>query len=159
MKVQDVMTKGVVSCRPETNLAVAAALMWDHDCGTLPVVDDAGKLTGLITDRDMCIALGTRNRLPSEITAGEVACGRVRACKPCDDIHTALKMMCCAHVHRIPVVDTQGVLVGVLSIDDVVRRAQHVIGTKRPDISYEDVVNTLRGICAHGAQVRNRRAA
>ena len=62
MRVRDLMTKTVVFCRHETNLAAATALMWDNDCGTLPVVSESGKVIGIITDRDICIALGTRNR-------------------------------------------------------------------------------------------------
>src|SRR5687767_2241764 len=59
MKVQEVMTEGVKTCGSDANLATAAAIMWNADCGVLPVVDD-GKVIGVITDRDMAIALGTR---------------------------------------------------------------------------------------------------
>ena len=62
MRVQDVMTKAVASCHADASLAAVAALMWEHNCGQLPVVSDDGKVTSVITDRDICIALGTRNQ-------------------------------------------------------------------------------------------------
>lgn len=68
MEVRDVMTKTVASCHPETNLAAAGALMWETDCGVLPVVDERRKVSGVITDRDVCIALTTSDRRPSAMT-------------------------------------------------------------------------------------------
>ena len=65
MKIRDVMTKAVASCRPETHLAAAGALMWETDCGVLPVVDERRQVTGVLTDRDVCIALTTNDRRPS----------------------------------------------------------------------------------------------
>src|SRR5215467_1479891 len=72
MKVRDLMTTNAAFCRPETNLAAVGALMWEHDCGLIPVVDDPGKVTGVITDRDICIALSTRDRQPSKIMTREI---------------------------------------------------------------------------------------
>ena len=63
MRIKDVMTREPATCSPATDLAAAAALMLDKDCGILPVVDDHGKLVGVVTDRDMYIALATRNVL------------------------------------------------------------------------------------------------
>ena len=73
MKVRDVMTAAAVCCKPETNIGSAVELLWSHDCGMLPVVDTDRKLLGVVTDRDICIAMGTRNRLPGDLTVGEVA--------------------------------------------------------------------------------------
>ena len=67
MKVQEVMNRAVASCRPDTSLAAAAALMWEHNCGQLPVVNHEGKVSAVITDRDICIALGTRNQRACEL--------------------------------------------------------------------------------------------
>jgi CBS domain-containing protein len=87
MKVKDIMTAQPLTCAPDTNLAAAAALMLDADCGILPVTQD-GKLVGIVTDRDMYIALATRNKLASQVTAGEVARKQVftvRAGRRCTD--------------------------------------------------------------------------
>jgi len=148
-RVQDVMAEHPVFCRSGTNLAEAAALMWECECGVLPVVGAEGKVAGVITDRDICIALGTEDRRPSQFTAGEVAGGHVFSCAPGDDIHDALKIMRQARRRRLPVVDHSGSLVGLLSLDEIVLRARNDDSSGRTGISYEDVVNTLRAICRH----------
>src|SRR5262245_39849072 len=98
MKVADIMTKDVKLCDPNTNLAAATEILWCTDCGALPVLDADGELVGLITDRDICIALGTRNGKASELFVRDVAAKPVFTCLPEDDIHEALKLM---REHRI----------------------------------------------------------
>ena len=61
MEVRDIMVQDVRSCHPDNNLAQVAEIMWKGGCGALPVVDESGRLLSMITDRDICIALGTRN--------------------------------------------------------------------------------------------------
>ena len=78
MKIKNLMTPEPRTCTRETNLAQAAALMLDADCGILPVVDEQGKLIGVVTDRDMYIALATMKqhhvrRLPVEGFGATVA--------------------------------------------------------------------------------------
>jgi CBS domain-containing protein len=150
MKVRDLMTTNIAFCRSETNLAAVGALMWEHDCGFIPIVDDTEKVTGVITDRDMCIALATRDRQPSQITAGEVTSVPAFVCLPDDDIQTALQTMSKERLHRLPVVNNDGGLVGILSIDDLVLRAEKGVG-KKPEISYDDVVQAFQAISAHPA--------
>jgi len=152
MKVRDLMTTKAVFCRPETNLAAVGALMWEHDCGLIPVVDDTEKVTGVITDRDICIALSTRDKQPSKITAREITTAPAYVCSPDDDIHTALITMSQERLHRLPVVDGERGLVGILSINDVLLNAEKGAG-KKPGISYEDVVQTLQAICTHQAGI------
>jgi CBS domain-containing protein len=146
-KVQDVMTEHPVFCRTETTLAEATALMWECECGVLPVLDEEGRVTGIVTNRDICIALGTRDMRPSELTAGGVAHGQVFSCAPGDDIHDAMKTMRQARRRRLPVVDRSGGLVGILCLDEIVLRARNDDSSGRTGISYEDVVNTFRAIC------------
>jgi hypothetical protein len=74
MKVQDVMKQPAVCCSPDTNVGAAVELLWVNNCGMLPVVGTDGKLQGVVTDRDICIAMGTRNRLAGELTIREIAC-------------------------------------------------------------------------------------
>jgi CBS domain-containing protein len=145
MKVQDIMTQDVKFCGPDTNLAAATEILWDNDCGALPVVDSDGQLFGMITDRDMCIALGTRNCKPSEIPVREVATKPVFTCGPKDDIHLALKTLRQHQIRRMPVVGDGGKLVGFLCLDDIVLHAQRI----DKGLSYEDVVNTMKAICEH----------
>lgn len=145
MKVQDVMTENVKACFPDTNLAAAAALMLQNDCGVLPVVVDGGSAVGVITDRDIAIAVGTRGRAPQDLRVDEVTHGAVIGCLPEDDIHLALKTMRKEKIRRLPVLTDDGVLKGILSINDVVLHAQK--GNK--ELDYDDVVNTFKAICEH----------
>ena len=69
MQVEDVMTWGAACCNPGTNAAAAAEIMWTEDCGFLPVLEDSGRVVGIVTDRDLFIALGTQNRIASELMA------------------------------------------------------------------------------------------
>src|SRR5262245_9161088 len=120
MTVRDLMTESAVFCRPDTNLAQAAALMWDNDCGALPVVSESGKITGMITDRDICIALGTRNKRASEVSVYDVLSGPVWVCRPDDEIRTALKSMREGRIRRLPVVNSAGGLEGIVCLDEIV---------------------------------------
>ena len=149
MKVRDIMIHPVQSCGPETNLAAAAMMMWDGDCGVLPVVNFEGKVIGMITDRDICMAAATRNRPPSEITVFETITGQVHACAPGDDIHGALETMAKHQVRRLPVVDAGGRLAGMVSMNDLVLRAGERMGRKAPELTHEEVVRALKAIDAH----------
>jgi CBS domain-containing protein len=149
MKVRELMTKNVACCRADTNLARAGELMWENDCGVLPVVDEAGKVTGILTDRDICIALTTRDGQSSKIAAADVAISKCVMCEADDDIHSALKTMRREKVRRLPVVNRAGALEGILSLNDVVLRAEKGDGRMHPELTYDDVVHTFQGICAH----------
>jgi CBS domain-containing protein len=120
MKVEDVMTKRVATCRMETNLAEAAAIMWDNNCGALPVLNDASEVVGILTDRDMFIALGTRNARPSELLTCDVIEKSVLICKSSADLLAALQMMTAGQIRRLPVVEDNDHLAGIISLDDVV---------------------------------------
>ena len=77
MKVKEIMMGTPCYCHPETNLGSATELMWNANCGFLPVESADGKVVGVITDRDICIALGTRNRPAGEVTVAEVLTGKL----------------------------------------------------------------------------------
>jgi CBS domain-containing protein len=149
MKVKDVMTAGAKACMPETSLADAAALMWENDCGAIPVVNVEDKVVGMITDRDICFGLTTKNRPPVEVAVGEVITGEVFACGPEDDIHEALKTMRRERVRRLPVVGKDGTLTGIVSMNDVVLKAEERSKGKATELSYGDVVQTYKAICGH----------
>lgn len=152
MKVAEVMTRNVQSCTPETNLAAAAMQMWDGDCGTLPVADDDGKVIGMITDRDICIAAATKHQNISEIKVGEVISGEVQSCSPDMSVHNALKIFEQARVRRLPVVGEDGKLQGILSMNDIVLHTGEGSDKKTTGISYAEVINTFKAICAPHAK-------
>jgi len=146
MKVKDVMMRTAARCRTDTNLGAAVEIMWNRNCGILPIVNAEEKVIGVVTDRDLCIALGTRNRAAGEIAVWEVASGTLFACEPEDEIHTALATMAKSKVRRLPVINTAGKLEGVLSMDDVVLHSESKVSGKTPGLSYDDVVETLKKV-------------
>ena len=147
MKVQNIMTANVESCSPESDLGAAATIMWKRDCGSVPVVDKERKVVGIITDRDICMAVATRNKLASAIKVGEVISGRVYACSPDDDIKDALETMQSAQLRRLPVVDDDGVLQGILSINDVILNSRK--GKSKKHVSHRDAMATLKALAEH----------
>jgi len=149
MKVQDVMHDDVKYCHPETSLAAVTAMMWEHDCGVCPVVDAENKVIGMITDRDIAIAAGTMGRLASDISVGEVISGKVYTAGLDEDIHAALKTMRQEKVRRLPVTNGDGMLQGILSLNDIVLRAEEEKGRHYPELNYEDAMGTVKAICEH----------
>ena len=122
MQVREIMTKDVSSCSPGTNAAAAGEKMWNKSCGSLPVIERGGCVIGMITDRDLFIALASQNRRASDLLVGEVMRRDVSVCRPGDDVRQALNIMAKQRVHRLPVVDEAGALQGILSMDDVILR-------------------------------------
>ena len=147
MKVKELMTATPYCCQPETNLGAATELMWNGNCGFLPVVGSDGKVFGVVTDRDICIALGTRNRLPGEIKVSEVITSqKLFYCCPEDDVHVALQAMQTGRVRRLPVITHEGALAGIVSMDDILLKAEPISVGKQPELSTDEVVRTYRAI-------------
>ena len=143
MKVLDFMRTDVWTCTTDITLAAAANVMWEGDCGILPVVDE-GELMGVVTDRDMYIALATRNARAAQLKVGAVASSPVATCAPEDDVHAALATMKQARVRRLPVVGFGNTVLGLLSLNDIVLAAG-----ANSQIRDQDVVDTLKAICGH----------
>jgi len=151
MKVREVMTNQAAFCSPDTSLSQAAELMWKRKCGFLPVMGEGGNVIGVITDRDISIALGTRNRRPSEVLVQDIMSGRLFTCTADDNVTCALTTMRIEGLRRLPVIDREGALVGVLSIDDLVLKARENVCSK--DVSYKDIEDTYRAIHGHAARI------
>jgi CBS domain-containing protein len=142
MQIAEVMTPGPLVCAADTTVAEAARLMWEGDCGVLPVTR-GGVLSGIVTDRDLFIALATRDAKPSELTVGAVAREAPITCTPRDDVHQAMAKMKAHRVRRLPVVDKDGTLVGIVSMNDLLL-------TIAPETTLgEKVVDTLQTISEH----------
>ncbi len=161
MKVRDVMSPSAVCCKPGTNVGAAVELLWSHNCGMLPVVGNDNKLIGIVTDRDISIAMGTRNRLPGDVTVGEIATTQVFTCKPDDEIHEALGTMAEKQVRRLPVVDSEGVPRGILSMDDIIVRGDLNKWEGCCELSSEEIIRGLKRLYAKPgakAQVKTKAA-
>jgi CBS domain-containing protein len=147
MKVKEVMTEQPAAVWITDSLARAAVSMWENDCGILPILKDH-QVVGMITDRDICMATAIRNRPESTISVEEVMSGNIHSVAPNDDIHKALEIMREHKVRRLPVLDKSGELKGIVSMNDIVLRAEEANG-KKPPLTFHDVVKTYKAICEH----------
>jgi len=143
MTARDLMSTPVQTCRPDTNLAAITQVMWDHDCGFVPVVDSEGHVVGVITDRDICVASATRRLTPERIAASQAMSASVQACLPNDAAEDVLATMSTHRIRRLPVIDANGHLQGVVSFNDLVR----AVGKKGAPIA-ATVVAAMAGVCA-----------
>ena len=141
MTVRDIMTEPPLTCTEGTSVAVAARLMGEADYGTLPVVDAQGAIVGIVTDRDICLALARTNRNALNIFVREVMTKPVTSAHTGEDVHIALGAMRNARVRRLPVRDDRGRLAGMLSIEDVVLR-----GLEGDGINPGELIAALRAM-------------
>lgn len=119
MKIEDVMTRRVVAARADTELAHIARLMWDNDCGAVPVVDAEDKVVGMVTDRDVCMGAHFSGKALREQRASGCMAGEVLTCRPGDDVVAVMGAMAKRKVRRVPVADETGRLVGLVSVGDL----------------------------------------
>ena len=120
MNVESVMTRDPKTCTTSDTLHRAANLMWETDCGVMPVLDEAGLLRGIVTDRDVCMAVYTQGKPAHEITVESVMSKLLFTLAPTDSVATAAQLFKERQVRRAPVVNGIGSLVGILSISDIV---------------------------------------
>lgn len=144
MLVAELMTRNTTSVRADQTLADAAQLMWDCDCGALPVVDGA-RAIGMITDRDICMATWSRGAPPSAIGVTEAMSQNVVHCSANDSIGRAEAIMQSNQVRRLPVVDAEERLIGILSLADIARATERA--KLVPDGAGNGLAATLAGIC------------
>ncbi len=123
MNVLDVMSREPRAVRTVDRLDEAARILWEQDCGFVPVVDGAHTLVGVLTDRDLCMASYTQAKAVANVPVLAVMARELTTCQPEDSLAVAMDKMAAAQVHRLPVVDVRGVLVGVLSSSDLIQFA------------------------------------
>jgi CBS domain-containing protein len=143
------MTKSPTTCQPGHTLSEAAQVMWDHDCGCLPVTADDGseRVIGMITDRDICMAAHFQGRPLRELRVGDAMTTDVRACNPGDAPREAEAIMGEARVRRLPVVDGANQLLGVLSLADLAREATRQHLKKKREVTEAEVGGLLGAVC------------
>jgi CBS domain-containing protein len=124
VKVSEAMTGEVLCCAADATLNDAAHLMWERDCGFVPVTErESGRFVGVVTDRDICMAAYTKGRPLGEIPVGHVMSREVISIKAEDDVARAFELLRRHQIHRLPVLDARGQLVGVVSLTDLARTA------------------------------------
>jgi CBS domain-containing protein len=144
MNIATLMQRNVKCCRVEDTADTAAQLMWDFDIGALPVVDSQARVVGMITDRDICMAAYTQGRRLGELSVESAMARKVIAGHPHDDVVTARVLMADNQIRRLPVIDGDGRLAGIITIDDLAHGVeQHV----DDGITGDEVAVTLATIC------------
>lgn len=124
MNVQDVMTRSPRTCRGSDSLVSAAKVLWDNDCGAVPVVDDGGRPIGIVTDRDCCMAAYTRGLRLDEIPVAAAMARSLFTVRADEPLSAAVATMQQKQVRRLPVVDGQGKLCGIVSAADLLVRGK-----------------------------------
>jgi CBS-domain-containing membrane protein len=121
VKVSELMTRDVLACRPTDSIERAVQIMWEQDCGCVPVVDAQQNVVGMITDRDACMGAYTKGCALGEMSVAQAMSNGVALCRMHEDVEAALRMMADKQLHRLPVVDQGQRLAGVLSMADVLQ--------------------------------------
>lgn len=148
MKAKDLMASNVRTVRSNQTLADAARVLWDCDCGALPVLDESGeRAIGMLTDRDICMAAWSRNLPLSEIQVSSVHSQDLVACVEDSDIDDVEQLMRRKQVRRIPVVDSAQRVVGIVSLADIARSVGTQPRSASSMLSATDVTATLANIC------------
>jgi len=124
MKCSELMTKDPSCCLPTDTVFDAAQLMKSEDVGPIPIVNDkqTKKLAGIVTDRDLALKVVAEGLDPKQTKIEEVMTTGVQTCNPDDDVSNVLKLMEHHHVRRIPIVDDQDCLVGIIAQADIATR-------------------------------------
>ncbi|MGO9062409.1 MAG: CBS domain-containing protein [Candidatus Binataceae bacterium] len=127
MKVEQIMNRNVRFCRPQDSLSNAAQMMWDEACGAVPVVDEQSRPVGFLTDRDICMAAYTQGKPLGELRVELAMARKIVTCRAEDDLRKAAVLMQQNHTRRLPVIDRDGTLVGLLSLDDLACEAARAL--------------------------------
>jgi CBS domain-containing protein len=143
MLVTEIMKKPPTTCTTNDTVTEAAKIMHDHNCGFVPVVDSRGVVVGVVTDRDVCLIVGEKNRAMTHLSVQDAMSHPVFSCYADENVKTTLATMAKRHVRRLPVLDKHGHLQGVLSIDDVIEAPP-----RRGSPTAEDIVSALKSISA-----------
>jgi CBS domain-containing protein len=120
--IRDFMTKNPRSLESGANVVEAARVMRDEDAGIVPVVE-GDKLVGAVTDRDIAIRVVAEGKSPESVTVGEIASRDLVTIDPQQDLDEALRLMARHQVRRLPVVEEDGKLVGIVAQADIARNA------------------------------------
>ena len=139
MKVQEIMTTSPACCLPTDSTSRAARIMKDMDTGIVPVIDDekSRKLIGVVTDRDLCLEVIAEAKDPESVQVRDCMARTVVSCTVDDEVEKALDLMRDNQVRRIPVVDREGTIQGILSLADLMNR------TEVPPVKTKEVLKNI----------------
>lgn len=147
MKIEDIMTRDVRSCSPEETLGSAAQIMWEADCGAVPVVDAERRVIGIITDRDICMASHLQGVPLRDASVGSAMAREIKCCTPQDTPATVQALMQQNKIRRVPVVDAERRLIGIITLADLA----YVLSTSQTlggdGMTWTAVAHTLAAVC------------
>ena len=162
-KVSELMTSEVEACRPDDNLETAARMMWNGDIGVVPVIDDQRRVLGIVTDRDIAMAAYTQGKPLRDLPVDVAMAREIFSCRADDPVATAEHIMRARQVRRLPVIDDEGKLAGILSLNDIARAWAVERGPSDSALQSDAVAATLGAIClprpASAERKRMERAA
>ena len=121
--LKEIMTKDPITVHPDDSAQKAASLMKDSHVGPIPVLDQESKLIGLITDRDLAIKVVAEGR-PADTKVSDVMSRNLFTCGPNDNVKEAIKIMETHQVRRVPIVDDEGHLLGIVAQADIATRTR-----------------------------------
>lgn len=143
VQFQQVMSQPVLTCRLTDSLSTAAQLMWEYDCGSIPVTDDEGRLVGIVTDRDICMAAYTTGATLHALPVTHAMAREVFFCHATEPLDLAERLMTEKQIRRVPVVDSERRPIGLVSMSDVARYSD---STRRRTSIDREVTHVLAGI-------------
>jgi CBS domain-containing protein len=141
LKACDLMSSPVRTCWRDTDLGTVTKLMFDHHCGFIPVIDVSGGVVGVLTDGDIGVARAAHRLLPEQITAAQAMVAPIHGCLPDAGISDVLETMKQFRVRRLPVVDSDRHLHGVISISDILLSV-----AQRYEPAAMEVISTMAAI-------------
>lgn len=123
MKTEESMVQDVRTCSPDSTLHDAAHIMWEADVGAVVVVDAKRRPVGIVTDRDICMAALTQGVALEDSRVSTAMNRHVLTCQRDTPIRDVARLMRDAQIRRVPVVDGEGCVVGIVTLGDIAHRA------------------------------------
>jgi len=149
VKVKDLMAIDVKFCETHHTLNTAAQLMWDNDIGCVPILDNDSRVVGMLTDRDVCMAAYIQGMALTGSLVTSAMSKQVFSCALDDDIATAEKLMREKQVRRLAVIDAQGRLAGIISLNDIAREGERETELKKTrEVSDAEIARVMASVCA-----------
>lgn len=119
VRARDVMTRNVVTVHPWQTVEQVARIMGECDCGSLPVVNENGRLLGMVTDRDIAIRIAGRGKDPRHARVDECMSVNIIACHEYDSIENCMRQLSRHQIRRLPIVDDRDRVIGIISQGDL----------------------------------------
>ena len=146
MRVRELMTDSPQACRRTESANEAARVMWEQDCGAVPIVEDDGRVVGIVTDRDICMAAYIQGRPLGSISLESIMSTDVCACRAEDELARAEHLMQERQVNRLPVVADGEVLVGMLALCDLTRGVKRAGALQQKTSEGQELLETVAAI-------------